>query len=243
MLLKRISKSNTLTVDNNLTVDLVSFQGLQKMVTVNPKVPNIFFYINIIIQNLIEFILAIYFYTDTEFYLEWSSKSMRLCNSPCVCYVSATFLRCLCIWLHIFLPCADPSPHHYTIPTVMSPSLPWPVIIGIPAGVVFILGTVLLWLCQSKKQCSSSTTDPNQALPNQTRQPARDWAPCTMSAGDKEHMGSFSYEEYVAQQQQLLLPQGGVPKVYPKIYTDIHTHTHSHVDGKVHQHQHIHYQC
>ncbi|XP_012696772.2 LOW QUALITY PROTEIN: fibroblast growth factor receptor-like 1a [Clupea harengus] len=138
----------------------------------------------------------------------------------------------------------DPSPHHYTIPTAMSPSLPWPVIIGIPAGVVFILGTVLLWLCQSKKQCSPGTIVTNQAMPNQNRPPPpREWGPCTSSASDKEHLGSFNSEGLVAQQQQLLLPQGGAPKVYPKIYTDIHTHTHSHVDGKVHQHQHIHYQC
>uniref|UniRef100_A0A4W5PWJ4 Fibroblast growth factor receptor-like 1 n=1 Tax=Hucho hucho TaxID=62062 RepID=A0A4W5PWJ4_9TELE len=137
----------------------------------------------------------------------------------------------------------DPKPHHIPVPTAISPSLPWPVIIGIPAGVVFILGTVLLWFCQSKHHCSSGrvvTTHASQRPP--PRVPA-----CPPPSGDKDCLGSLTYEEYITQQQQLLLSQGGngleVPKVYPKIYTDIHTHTHSHVDGKVHQHQHIHYQC
>ncbi|KAK5615377.1 Fibroblast growth factor receptor-like 1 [Crenichthys baileyi] len=130
-----------------------------------------------------------------------------------------------------------------SIPTVASPGLPWPVIIGIPAGVAFILGTALLWFYQSKRTCTSSS-----ALPAAQRLPAasRDRACPALSAqtanADKD---SLSYEEYLTQ-QQLLLAQGGAglaPKVYPKIYTDIHTHTHSHVNGKVHQHQHIHYQC
>ena len=133
-----------------------------------------------------------------------------------------------------------------------APSLPWPVIIGIPAGVVFILGTALLWFCQSKRTCSTSTSSSSSTLPSVQRPataanreragPAAHGAPAN---GDKD---CLSYEDYVAhqQQQQLLLAQGGpglAPKVYPKLYTDIHTHTHSHVDGKVHQHQHIHYQC
>ncbi|KAF7228569.1 fibroblast growth factor receptor-like 1a isoform X2 [Nothobranchius furzeri] len=133
------------------------------------------------------------------------------------------------------------------VPAATSQSLPWPVIIGIPAGVAFILGTALLWFYQSKRTCSSSSSS-TSAVPATQRLPAaaRDRAcpslPPQTANGDKE---CLSYEEYVAH-QQLLLTQGGAglaPKVYPKIYTDIHTHTHSHVDGKVHQHQHIHYQC
>ncbi|XP_038142562.1 fibroblast growth factor receptor-like 1a [Cyprinodon tularosa] len=131
-----------------------------------------------------------------------------------------------------------------SIPPVPYQSLPWPVIIGIPAGVAFILGTALLWFYQSKRTCTSSSS----ALPAAQRLPAasRDRAcpalPAPQTTADKD---SLSYEEYLAH-QQLLLAQGGAglaPKVYPKIYTDIHTHTHSHVNGKVHQHQHIHYQC
>ncbi|KAM6977857.1 fibroblast growth factor receptor-like 1a [Aplochiton taeniatus] len=144
----------------------------------------------------------------------------------------------------------DPKPYLPPVPTATAPSLPWPVIIGIPAGVVFILGTALLWFCQSKRTCSTSSS--SSALPASQRQPtSRDRAcpvlPPQPANGDKECLASsLSYEDYVSQQQQLLLTQGGpglVPKVYPKIYTDVHTHTHSHVDGKVHQHQHIHYQC
>lgn len=133
------------------------------------------------------------------------------------------------------------------IPTAPSPGLPWPVIIGIPAGVAFILCTALLWFCRSKRSCSSSSSS-SSALPAAQRLPvpSRDRAcpalPPPSANGDKD---CHSYEDYITH-QQLLLAQGGTglaTKVYPKIYTDIHTHTHSHVDGKVHQHQHIHYQC
>ncbi|XP_053734859.1 fibroblast growth factor receptor-like 1a [Synchiropus splendidus] len=141
----------------------------------------------------------------------------------------------------------DSKPQSIPVPTATSQSLPWPVIIGIPAGLAFIFGTALLWFCQSKRTCSSSSPSSSSALPPAQRLPAaaRDRVgpqPPPPAGSDKD---CLSYEDYVAH-QQLLLTQGGtgaVPKVYPKIYTDIHTHTHSHVDGKVHQHQHIHYQC
>ncbi|XP_062326193.1 fibroblast growth factor receptor-like 1 [Osmerus eperlanus] len=137
--------------------------------------------------------------------------------------------------------------------TPASSTLPWPVIIGIPAGMVFIFGTVLLWFCQSKKHCSppSAPTAASQALQSSHRMPYRDRdrncvAPSsTSSSPDKDCLSSIKYEDYLTQ-KQLLLTQGGstLPtKIYPKIYTDIHTHTHSHVDGEVHQHQHIHFQC
>uniref|UniRef100_A0A674G8Q5 receptor protein-tyrosine kinase n=1 Tax=Taeniopygia guttata TaxID=59729 RepID=A0A674G8Q5_TAEGU len=71
---------------------------------------------------------------------------------------------------------------------------------------------------------------------------------CVSQLPDKDCISSINYEEYVAQQQHLLsqgpaLAPAMASKMYPKIYTDIHTHTHSHVEGKVHQHQHIQYQC
>ncbi|XP_028293822.1 fibroblast growth factor receptor-like 1 [Gouania willdenowi] len=138
-----------------------------------------------------------------------------------------------------------------------SSSLPWPVIIGIPAGIVFIFGTVMLWFCQSRKHCPPPPPPPPpsataaQVLPGSHRLPHREreracTAPSSSSSSpEKDCLSSTNYEEYLAQ-QQLLLSQGGpniTAKIYPKIYTDIHTHTHSHVDGKVHQHQHIHFQC
>ncbi|XP_077477731.1 fibroblast growth factor receptor-like 1 [Stigmatopora argus] len=125
-----------------------------------------------------------------------------------------------------------------------SSSLPWPVIIGIPAGIVFIFGTVLLWFCQTRKQFPAPTGPSASAGVPQRLPRERGFAapPSGSSSPDKDCASSVNYEEYLAQ-QQLLLSQGGATKMYPKIYTDIHTHTHSHVDGKVHQHQHIHFQC
>lgn len=149
----------------------------------------------------------------------------------------------------ICLSAADRKPPPNSVPLPLSPSLPWPVIIGVPACIAFILGAALLWFCQLKRTCSSSSSSSSSsALPSAQRLPvaSRDRTCPTVSpqpaSGDKD---CLSYEDYVAH-QQLLLAQGGsglAPKIYPKIYTDIHTHTHSHVDGKVHQHQHIHYQC
>ncbi|KAK9518373.1 hypothetical protein VZT92_023681 [Zoarces viviparus] len=138
----------------------------------------------------------------------------------------------------------DLKPQINAVPTPTSPSLPWPVIIGIPAVIAFILGTALLWFCQSKRTCSSSSSSSSSssALPAAQRLPVanRDRVGPTLppqpASGDKD---CLSYEDYVAH-QQLLLAQGGAA-LAPKVH--VHTHTHSHVDGKVHQHQHIHYQC
>ncbi|CAN0099429.1 unnamed protein product [Lampetra planeri] len=47
----------------------------------------------------------------------------------------------------------QPDPSRHPAPPSPRPagSLPWPVIVGIPAGAFFIVGSVLLWLCQSRK--------------------------------------------------------------------------------------------
>ncbi|CAI5696565.1 unnamed protein product [Oreochromis niloticus] len=146
----------------------------------------------------------------------------------------------------------DTKPHITPMFPQASSSLPWPVIIGIPAVIVFIFGIVLLWFCQSRKHCPPPSSPATQVLQSSHRLPYRERdrgcaAPLSSSSSpEKDCVTSMNYEEYLAQQQQLLLSQGGptIPtKIYPKIYTDIHTHTHSHVDGKVHQHQHIHFQC
>ncbi|XP_061832626.1 fibroblast growth factor receptor-like 1a [Nerophis lumbriciformis] len=141
----------------------------------------------------------------------------------------------------------DVTPQNNLVVSAASPSLPWPVIIGIPAGVAFILGTALLWFCRSKRPCAASSPPASSAPPAAQRLPVagreRACPPAQPGGADKERL---SYEDYVAHQQQQLLAKAGggpAPKLYPKIYTDVHTHTHSHVDGKVHQHQHIHYQC
>ena len=158
---------------------------------------------------------------------------------------------------HTFSPLTSSPPDTKPpTPPIFAPSsnsLPWPVIIGIPAGLVFILGVVLLWFCQNKKHCPPPGPPAPQGLHGpHPRLAYRDRergcaAPSSGSSSPEKDcsVGSMNYEEYLAQ-QQLLLGQGSsglATKIYPKIYTDIHTHTHSHVDGKVHQHQHIHYQC
>lgn len=182
-------------------------------------------------------------------------------------YILPNYSRCFHAFSHLLFygPSLDTKPPMPPIFASSSNALPWPVIIGIPAGMVFILGVMLLWFCQNKKQCpppSSPTSaaqglqGPHARLAYRDRDRDRERgcvAPSSSSSSpDKEcSVGSMNYEEYLAHQhqqqhQQLLLGQGSsglATKIYPKIYTDIHTHTHSHVDGKVHQHQHIHYQC
>ncbi|XP_044304103.1 fibroblast growth factor receptor-like 1 isoform X2 [Varanus komodoensis] len=123
-------------------------------------------------------------------------------------------------------------------------SLPWPVIIGIPAGAVFIFGTVLLWLCQSKrKPCS-----PPAAVPVHRGHPRG--RACVAQAPDKDCLSSAKCEEYMVAQRHLPSPgpalaPGVAPRPCPKMCPDTHTHTHthSHMEGKVHQHQHVHCPC
>ncbi|XP_077387372.1 fibroblast growth factor receptor-like 1a isoform X2 [Festucalex cinctus] len=138
----------------------------------------------------------------------------------------------------------DATPRNNLVLTAASPGLPWPAIIGIPAGVAFVLGTALLWFCRSKGTCpssspsSSSSSQTSSALPVPQRLPVAGRERARPGADTDD----LSYEDYAVHRKQSLTSS----KPYPKIYTqDIHahTHTHSHVDGKVHRHQHIHYQC
>ncbi|XP_012638847.1 fibroblast growth factor receptor-like 1 isoform X1 [Microcebus murinus] len=149
----------------------------------------------------------------------------------------------------------DPKPPGPPVaPSSSTTSLPWPVVIGIPAGAVFILGTVLLWLCQAKKKpCTPAPAPPmpGHRLPGTARDRSGDKdLPASAALNPGPSVG-LCEELGPPAAPQLLLGPGPVagPKLYPKLYTDIHTHTHthshthSHVEGKVHQHQHIHYQC
>ncbi|KAJ1213628.1 hypothetical protein NDU88_001261 [Pleurodeles waltl] len=82
----------------------------------------------------------------------------------------------------------DPKPPSETV-TSSNSSLPWPVIIGIPAGAVFIFGTILLWLCQTKKKpCSPPATATVH------RQQPRDRV-CLPQAPDKDCISSINYED------------------------------------------------
>ncbi|XP_036777349.2 fibroblast growth factor receptor-like 1 isoform X2 [Manis pentadactyla] len=133
-------------------------------------------------------------------------------------------------------------------------SLPWPVAIGIPAGAVFILGTVLLWLCQAKKKPCAPASAP--AMPaHRPPATARDRGgdkdlPAPAALGTAPAVGLCEDLGPPAAPQHLLSPGSPAgPKLYPRLYTDVHTHTHthththSHVEGKAHQHQHGHCQC
>lgn len=145
----------------------------------------------------------------------------------------------------------DPKPPGPAVgPSPSITSLPWPVVIGIPAGAVFILGTVLLWLYQVKRKPCTPAPAPRPPGPPRTRTGDKDLpvppALCTLPAGGLcEELAAP-----VAAPQHLLGPGSAAgPKLYPKLYTDVHTHTHSHththahVEGKGPQHLHIHYQC
>uniref|UniRef100_A0A8C6WKR7 Fibroblast growth factor receptor-like 1 n=1 Tax=Neogobius melanostomus TaxID=47308 RepID=A0A8C6WKR7_9GOBI len=144
----------------------------------------------------------------------------------------------------------DTKPPITTVFSVAPTSLPWPVIIGIPAGIVFIFGTVLLWFCQSRKHCPPPSAHPGTATGQVHSHPARPacrerdrLCVSSPSTNPDQYITSRNYEEYLTPQQLLLSQAALPPKLYPKLYPDIHTHTHSHVEGKVHQHQHIHFQC
>ncbi|XP_012667742.1 fibroblast growth factor receptor-like 1 [Otolemur garnettii] len=144
----------------------------------------------------------------------------------------------------------DPKPPGPPVaPSSSTTSLPWPVVIGIPAGAVFTLGTVLLWLCQARKKPWTPAPVPpmpGHHPPGTTRDRGDKDLPVSAPLSPGPGMG-LCEELGPPAAPQLLLGSGPVtgPKLYPKLYTDIHTHTHthSHVEGKVHQHQHIHYQC
>ncbi|XP_062908847.1 fibroblast growth factor receptor-like 1 [Mobula hypostoma] len=127
----------------------------------------------------------------------------------------------------------DPKIEKTTTSSRAASGLPWPVIIGIPAGAIFISGTILLWFCQTRRHGS----DPPQH---------RHQRDCMVL--DKDCAPIATPEFAVASQPHLLVQTSAMvptvtPKVYPKIYMDFHTHTHAHTEGKIHQHQHFHYQC
>ncbi|XP_048398916.1 fibroblast growth factor receptor-like 1 isoform X2 [Stegostoma tigrinum] len=127
----------------------------------------------------------------------------------------------------------DPRIEKTTTSSRAASGLPWPVIIGIPAGAIFISGMILLWFCQARRHGSVPP-------------PHRHQRDCVVL--DKDCVAIGNPEFAVAAQPHLLVQAPGLvptvtPKMYPKIYTDYHTHTHAHTEGKIHQHQHFHYQC
>ncbi|XP_051505034.1 fibroblast growth factor receptor-like 1b [Myxocyprinus asiaticus] len=128
---------------------------------------------------------------------------------------------------------SDPKVEKPVIPRHISPGLPWPLIIGIPAAALLIVGTIVLWLCHSRRRQSTlpprSTTYRDHHIP------------------DKEPSMPSSISPDIPNQRLMRMPPtlSGPSKIYTKVYTDLHTHTHTHshahMEGKVHQH--FHYQC
>ncbi|KAF4094133.1 hypothetical protein AMELA_G00009660, partial [Ameiurus melas] len=130
---------------------------------------------------------------------------------------------------------SDPQVEKQIPPAHLSSGLPWPLIIGIPAAALLIVGTIVLWLCHSRLRHSPL---PPRAAPYRERHgPDKDLSiPSSGSSDFPTHrlmgIGSPGF--------------GGPAKTFSKVYTDMHTHTHTHthshahVEGKVHQH--FHYQ-
>ncbi|KAI7801784.1 fibroblast growth factor receptor-like 1b [Triplophysa rosa] len=125
---------------------------------------------------------------------------------------------------------SDPKMEKPVIPRHISPGLPWPLIIGIPAAALLIVGAIVLWLCHSRRR--------QRALPPRPTMYRDHHIP------DKELSMPSSVTPDLPSQRLMGPPAlSGPPKIYTKVYTDMHTHTHSHahMEGKVHQH--FHYQC
>ncbi|XP_016332531.1 fibroblast growth factor receptor-like 1 [Sinocyclocheilus anshuiensis] len=129
---------------------------------------------------------------------------------------------------------SDPKVDKDIIPRHISPGLPWPLIIGIPAAALLIVGAIVLWLCHSRRR--------------QSALPPRPTAYRDHHIPDKEPSTASGINPDLPNQR--LMGMGppalsGPPKIYTKVYTDMHTHTHTHshahMEGKVHQH--FHYQC
>ncbi|XP_066505316.1 fibroblast growth factor receptor-like 1b [Hoplias malabaricus] len=126
----------------------------------------------------------------------------------------------------------DPQVEKLAPPTHLSSGLPWPLIIGIPAAALLMMGTVVLWLCHSRLRQGAHPPRPVVHREHQTS----DKDPSCPRSGSPH----FPVHRIIGMGAPA---HSGPPKIYSKVYTDVHTHTHSHahVDGKVHQH--FHYQC
>uniref|UniRef100_S4R9M6 Fibroblast growth factor receptor like 1a n=1 Tax=Petromyzon marinus TaxID=7757 RepID=S4R9M6_PETMA len=136
----------------------------------------------------------------------------------------------------------QPDPSRHPAPPSPRPggSLPWPVIVGIPAGAFFIVGSVLLWLCQSRKPKAC----PSVALPAAgARLPA---APRPGAAHGAARAAAAAPPALPPRAGARALEQGphaGPGRIRGVGADVLHTHTHTHVEGKVHQHHYTYYQC
>ncbi|KAJ8015228.1 hypothetical protein DPEC_G00023950 [Dallia pectoralis] len=126
----------------------------------------------------------------------------------------------------------DPQVENTVTPPHLNSGLPWPLIIGIPAAALLIVGSIVLWLCHSRRR--HNTLPPRPAIMAHRDHPILDKetgvaTPCS-AATSPEHPS----QRLVGLGVPAL---GGHPKMYSKFYTDTHTHTHTHshahVDGSL----------
>lgn len=133
-----------------------------------------------------------------------------------------------------FSPPSDPQVEKTITPPHLNSGLPWPLIIGIPAAALLIVGTIVLWLCHSRRR--QGALPPRTVVHREHHSIDKDLVTPSAIAPD------FSNQRLMGMGSPAL---SGPPKIYSKVYTDTHTHTHTHshahVEGKVHQH--FHYQC
>uniref|UniRef100_A0A4W4G2Q4 Fibroblast growth factor receptor-like 1 n=1 Tax=Electrophorus electricus TaxID=8005 RepID=A0A4W4G2Q4_ELEEL len=127
----------------------------------------------------------------------------------------------------------DPQTEKPVSPPHLNSGLPWPLIIGIPAVALLMMGTIVLWLCHSQLRQGL----PRRPVP-QRDHPAFDKDPRSPGSCNPE----FPTQRYLAMGAAGL---GSPSNIYSKVYTDMHTHTHTYshayMEGKVHQH--FHYKC
>ncbi|KAG5263533.1 hypothetical protein AALO_G00265850 [Alosa alosa] len=128
----------------------------------------------------------------------------------------------------------DPQVEKTITPPHLNSGLPWPLIIGIPAAALLIVGTIVLWLCHSRRR--QSGLPPRTVVHREHHSVDKDLVTPSSVTPD------FPNQRLMGMTAPAL---NGAPKIYSKVYTDTHTHTHTHshahVEGKVHQH--FHYQC
>lgn len=144
-----------------------------------------------------------------------------------------------CLSYHCDLSlCPDPQVENTVTPPHLSSGLPWPLIIGIPAAALLIVGTIVLWLCHSRRR--HNTLPPRPMTMAHRDQHISDKEPSTNTPCNALNSPDYPSHRLVGLGAPVL---SGPPKIYSNVYTDMHTHSHAHMDGKVHQHQHFHYQC
>lgn len=123
---------------------------------------------------------------------------------------------------------SDPQVENTVTPPHLSSGLPWPLIVGIPAAALLMVGTIVLWLCHTRRRHAARPPRPPAPAHRDHHTPPVEKDPPGPDGPPHRLLGP---------------PPKGCSKVYTDTHTHTHTHSHAHMEGKVHQHQHFHYQC